>query len=113
MCKESGLRILNGRTICDLLGKPTCITYNGCSVVDYTIVSYELLCSVGYFKVCDFTALSNHCPFVCGLMTHCNIDYTHNQSILSPLPDKIYLDRSSYWIFYRKYPEWYNQREDK
>ena len=40
LCKESGLRILNGRTIGDLQGKHTCITYNGCSVVDYMRVQY-------------------------------------------------------------------------
>ncbi|CAC5358441.1 unnamed protein product [Mytilus coruscus] len=70
MCKESGLRILNGRTTCDLFGRPTCITYNGCSLVDYSIVSNELLSSVGFFKVHEFTALSNHCPIVCGILSN-------------------------------------------
>lgn len=41
LCKETGLRIINGRTIGDLLGNFTCITYNGCSVVDYMLVSQE------------------------------------------------------------------------
>lgn len=36
LCRESGLRILNGRTVGDLQGNFTCITYNGCSVVDCT-----------------------------------------------------------------------------
>jgi len=27
MCKEARLRILNGRSTCDLFGNPTCITY--------------------------------------------------------------------------------------
>ena len=36
LCRESGLRILNGRTIGDLQCNFTCITYNGCSVVDCT-----------------------------------------------------------------------------
>ncbi|CAG2248495.1 unnamed protein product [Mytilus edulis] len=34
LCQESCLRIFNGRTVGDLHGKYTCITYNGCSVVD-------------------------------------------------------------------------------
>ncbi|CAC5375985.1 unnamed protein product [Mytilus coruscus] len=70
MCKESGLRILNGRTTCDLFGRPTCITYNGCSLVDYSIVSNELLSSVGFFKVHEFTVLSNQCPIVCGILSN-------------------------------------------
>ncbi|CAC5400236.1 unnamed protein product [Mytilus coruscus] len=43
LCKESGRRILNGRTIGDLHRKNTCITYNECSVVDYMLVSNDLL----------------------------------------------------------------------
>lgn len=43
LCKESGLRILNRRTIGDLPGTYTCITYNGCSAVDYMLVSNDLL----------------------------------------------------------------------
>ena len=38
-CKEARLRILNGRTIEDLNSKYTCTTYNGSSVVDYTLVN--------------------------------------------------------------------------
>ncbi|CAC5367693.1 unnamed protein product [Mytilus coruscus] len=52
LCKESGLRILNGRTIGDLHGKYTCITYNGCSVVDYVLVSNDLLKLIGLFEYC-------------------------------------------------------------
>ncbi|CAC5405515.1 unnamed protein product [Mytilus coruscus] len=37
MCKETKIRILNGRTTGDLNGQPTCITYNGSSLVDYTL----------------------------------------------------------------------------
>ena len=39
LCRESGLRILNCRTVGDLQGSFTCITYNGCSVVDYMLAS--------------------------------------------------------------------------
>ena len=51
LCKETGLRLLNGRTLGDLHGKYTCITYNGCSVVDYTLVSSSLLQGIGSFMV--------------------------------------------------------------
>ena len=88
VCKEAGLRILNGPTTCDLFGRPTCFTCNGCSLVDYTIVSNELLHSIGFFQVQDFTALSNHCPIVCGLISKCNTECTTSYSKLAPLPGK-------------------------
>ena len=49
LCKESGLIILNGRTIGDLQGKHTCITYNGCRGCRLyaCTVSIELLDLVG------------------------------------------------------------------
>ena len=69
ICRETSLRIINGRMIGDLLGNFTSIHYNGCSVVDYTLVSESLLKSVIHFKVHDFTALSDHCPIVCSIKT--------------------------------------------
>ena len=69
ICRETSLRIINGRMIGDLLGNFTSIHYNGCSVVDYTLVSESLLKSVIHFKVHDFTALSDHCPIVCCIKT--------------------------------------------
>ncbi|CAG2254084.1 unnamed protein product [Mytilus edulis] len=70
MCKEAKIRILNGRTIGDLNGQPTCITYNGSSVVDYTLISEELIDSIGYFVVHDFTSLSNHRPISCAMFAN-------------------------------------------
>ena len=52
-----------------LLGNFTSIYYNGCSVVDYTIVSENLLKSLMQFQVPDSLALSDHCPIVCSIMT--------------------------------------------
>ena len=43
-CKETGMRIVNGRTTGDLFGKQTCITYNGCSL---TIQWYQAICLTG------------------------------------------------------------------
>ena len=63
-CKETRIRILNGRTTGDLNGQSTCITYNDSSLVDYTLISEELLKSVGYFEVHDFTSLTNHVQLV-------------------------------------------------
>ena len=68
LCKESGIIILNGRTNEDIRGKCTCITYNGRSVVDYTLVSCNLLHGIGNFIVNDFTPLSDHCPISCFIL---------------------------------------------
>ena len=87
LCQESGLRILNGRTIGDLSGKFTCITYNGCSVVDYILVSNDLVNIIGDFTVHHFTSLSNHCMISCSLLTNFHVKCT-NQSQLDPLPHK-------------------------
>ena len=46
LCRETSLRTVNDRMIGDLLGKFTSIHYNGCSVVNYTLVSDNLLKSV-------------------------------------------------------------------
>ena len=70
MCKECGVNILNGRTTGDMTGKPTCITYNGSSLVDYCLVNKSLQHSVGYFEVKKFTVFSNHCPISCALFTN-------------------------------------------
>jgi hypothetical protein len=44
---------LNGRTKGDLIGQFTCQTNNGASVVDYVIVSQDLLSSIVSFSVAD------------------------------------------------------------
>ena len=88
LCKETGLRIINGRKIGDLFGKCTCYTYNGCSLVDYTIASIDLLQSVQNFCVNDFTPFSNHCPITCTLNTSFNCNLYSNDIRLDPLPGK-------------------------
>ncbi|CAG2188898.1 unnamed protein product [Mytilus edulis] len=88
LCKETSLTILNGRTIGDLHGKQSCITYNGCSLVDYTLVSFDLLSLVGYFEIHDLTSLSNHCPISCTLLTFFRSTNFVNQTQLDPLPGK-------------------------
>ena len=86
-CKETRIRILNGRTTGDLNGRPTCMTYNGSSLVDYTLISEELLKSVGYFEVHDFTSLTNHRPISCGIFADTSFKYCNSHK-LDPLPGK-------------------------
>ncbi len=73
MCISSGLRILNGRYIGDILGNFTCFTANGSSVVDYAIVSEDLLSSVRHFKTDDLNYLSDHIQIECSLKCNFNI----------------------------------------
>ena len=61
MCTALGLRILNGRFLGDSQGNFTSFQYNGCSVIDYGVISYSLLSKVNYFKVHSLTTLSDHC----------------------------------------------------
>ena len=60
LCIGNNLITLNGRTNGDLLGQFTCHTYNGAIVVDYAIVSHDLLASVVGFRVDDITEYSHH-----------------------------------------------------
>lgn len=89
LCKESGLRIVNGRTNGDLQGKFTCYTYNGCSTVDYAVASIDLIRTISTFKVHELTPLSDHCPISCTLLT-CfkNTEKYIHKPKLDPLPGK-------------------------
>ena len=93
LCKETSLRILNGRTIGDLHGKNTCITYNGNSLVDYTLISNNLLQGVGSFTVKDLTDLCDHCLIYCSLLT-CFYD-TKPKDDLNPLPGNFIWDKGA------------------
>jgi hypothetical protein len=88
LCKESSLRILNGRTVGDLQGRYTRTTYNGCSLVDYTLVNNELLRGIGNFKVNDLTNLSDHCLINFSLLA-CFYVKKHRDN-LTPLPGNLY-----------------------
>ena len=61
-CNSNNLSILNGRTRGDMLGKFTCYKSNGSSVIDYAIVSSDLMKQVTYFFVLPLSVYSCHCP---------------------------------------------------
>lgn len=62
------------------------MTYNGCSLVDYTLVSTDLLQGVSRFTVNNLTELSDHSLIYCSLFT-CFYDIKHKDQ-LDPLPGK-------------------------
>ena len=61
LCISSGIRILNGRHNGDPSGKLTCYTPRGCSVVDYVVMSENLLYTVEEFSISDLPIYSDHC----------------------------------------------------
>ncbi len=62
--------ILNGRTVGDIFGSPTCVQRNGISTVDYICVSPRLLQRVRYFKVGNLTPYSDHRPISSAINTN-------------------------------------------
>ena len=85
LCKETGLRILNGRKVGDLDGNFTCIRYNGCSVVDYTLVSCDLYNVIGCFEVHNFTPFSDHRLISCSMLTSFLVHQNNNIELYPPI----------------------------
>ena len=79
LCIGTKMRILNGRFLGDTRGKFTCIKPTGNSVVDYVIVSEDLVSKTLYFKVSDFiSTLSDcHCMLSFGILA----TYTSNEIV--------------------------------
>ena len=68
ICKETGLKLVNGRSMGDIFGNFTCFTYNGCSLVDYAVASAEMFNKIAQFRVHALTSLSDHCAISCSIM---------------------------------------------
>ena len=61
LCKASSMSLMNGRFGKDAgIGEYTCITNNGCSVVDYILCSSNCVDLLTGFFVCDPTVYSDH-----------------------------------------------------
>ena len=62
LCRQSGLRIMNGRMGADAnVRKYTYIGFNGSSVIDYMLSSQNMLDLVKSFNIEDPNILSDHC----------------------------------------------------
>ncbi|CAB3984286.1 Hypothetical predicted protein [Paramuricea clavata] len=87
LCCGNDLILLNGRTKGDYIGQFTCQTYNGASVVDYTIVSSEVMSEIKYFTVSEITHFSHHCFLSFGLETESYLPLRTEKTLqLSSLP---------------------------
>jgi hypothetical protein len=90
MCRETPLRILNGRYIGDFMGNFTCIRPQGMSVVDYAAASPDLLQDIKHFSVHHYVpTLSDHCPISLTLRVRARVTEEEVQRHLSPRPDKV------------------------
>lgn len=67
---ETNLMIINGRKLGDSVGSKTCYKYNGSSVVDYFITTYNLFSNVLNFIVDNQTWYSDHSPLSLSLKTN-------------------------------------------
>ncbi|VDI19713.1 Hypothetical predicted protein [Mytilus galloprovincialis] len=86
LCISSKLCIVNGRLWGDSSGKFTCIKPTGSSVVDYVVMSEDLLNTTLYFQVSDFiSTLSDcHCKLSFGILASYSVerqDLNQNESI--------------------------------
>ncbi len=91
ICKNCDLRILNGRTMGDSLGRPTFHGKNGTSVVDYIICNQNLIQNIKHLIVKTPCYLSDHSQIITWLDTHEtslpeNNDDAHLQPQLKKLP---------------------------
>ena len=79
--------MLNGRMLGDSIGYYTCHKYNGSSVVDYMIISEELLNSVNYFNVQNLIGtISDHCKFSLLLKARPHRTYTETNMVIPAPP---------------------------
>ncbi len=97
LCIGRELLIINGRTNGDLFGNFTCFKYNGCSTVDYNIISKECLAHVKSFKTLPFHEYSDHRPIALTLeIQELDVTPTTDPLItLSDAPGKFIFDENS------------------
>lgn len=68
LCKNSSLRIVNGRKLGDSAGNFTCYNHIGSpSTIDYMLCSDSYFPHIEYFRVQDLTPFSIHCMISCSL----------------------------------------------
>ena len=102
LCKNTRLRIANGRFFGDTTGKFTCYHYmNAPSVIDYMLVSQDLLKFVCNFCVEPLNPLSIHCMIRINLkFTYNRYDEGTNTINLQSLPTKFHFDKLTEEKFY-------------
>ena len=91
LCKAVNMRIVNGRLHKDRsIGRMTCYTYNGESVVDYVLTSQINFNIISDFEIGDFMEYSNHAPVSLSIKTFTDIQ-SYKLPIIGSLNTKMLL----------------------
>ena len=105
ICKNTDLRILNGRTKGDSLGRPTFHGKNGISSIDYIICDQETFQNVNHFIVKQPTYLSDHSQLIAWIDIYqptLNTSNVGEQTPLHKLPLKFEWSNNATDIFRQK-----------
>ena len=90
LCHTSELYIANGRVLGDCKGKNTCFQWNGCTLVDYLIVSNTIYNSLNYFQIGELIPwISDHCPLTYSLSLVNGVTLETDDTKLIDIPGKI------------------------
>ena len=90
LCKAVNMRIVNGRLHKDRsIGRMTCYTHNGESVVDYVLTSQINFNIISDFEIGDFMEYSNHAPVSLSIKTFTDIqsDVKHEHTSYNWKPE--------------------------
>jgi hypothetical protein len=99
MCVATNVRLLNGRTLGDNVGKYTCYK-NGTSTIDYGMVDQNCYNDICFFKVNDLHRhLSDHCSLSIMLKAEFTIQKENNKCKTFKLPAQFKWDNSSHELF--------------
>ena len=104
LCIASRMRILNGRTPGDFVGRLTCYNQQGASSVDYILCHDSFIQNIACTNVKNLTQHSKHCPV--GIVVKCDFEITEYASIpTDSLPKKLKLTQENkdiYQSFYHR-----------
>jgi len=87
LCKQTGIRIVNGRCLGDSIGYFTCFSHNGAhSVIDYMLVTTSIFEMIEFFNISDPHHLSIHFCMSLSLKTFpYSLNQPESNTILQPL----------------------------
>ena len=89
------LKILNGRTLGDSLGRTTCHKWNGSSTVDYFLASSWVRDSIDSLRVLNLNSYSDHCPLSLHMTIHKNFTSNFQLPDLFAVPARFKWDSNT------------------
>ena len=87
ICKSTDMRILNGRTNGDSLGRPSFHDKSGTSLVDYIICNQNLMTKIKHLVVKSPNYLSDHSQVIAWTNLHKTTDIINNAPLQPPLSE--------------------------